>query len=652
MYSRVVKRWLTLLASSLLVAPAVAIPAATASEQSHNTSTKSPTLVDVPADTGRHSEVIADSLASMPTSTAYVEVPKVPTSMSHDAVDKSRMHVKFVQSHPVRMRDGQLVTSARATWALEPIQQLLASDAVAKVEPLYPEKEEELKEMAVTAQQNTGQGQADLNQWYLITFADGKGSDELLNQVRQAAVVETAFFAPSPVKPPIGDLTSKQVYLGPASGHGIDALYAHQIPGGTGKNVTVADVEFGWTTNHEDLSKLRGAVVTRGTPRESYANHGTAVMGQIVADNNGRGVTGIAYDAKAILSHATTNRGYDPGSAIVTAAANLKAGDVLVLEQQVTGCGGGFAPVESVPSAYDAIKAAVGKGIHVVEAAGNGAQNLDQSCYGGRNYPGGKGDSGAIIVGAGASSICGRPGGTPLRYSTYGSRVDLHGWGECVYTTGYGDLQGGPATQHYTKKFSGTSSATPIVAGAVAVISSIAKERGINITPAQMRKLLVDTGTPQKQGRNIGPMPNLRKAIDSLPAGNNPADPVRPDPVQPDPVRPEPTDPQPTPGCDGYQNTVNGSLTAGGIDLIPNKKWYETAKNGTHTACLAGPAQGVDFDLYLQRWDGNAWQFVASATEAAAQEKLSYTGQSGFYRLVAFSPFTGQGAYKVGYNQP
>ena len=91
----------------------------------------------------------------------------------------------------------------------------------------------------------------------------------------------------------------------------------------------------------------------------------------------------------------------------------------------------------------------------VVEAAGNGSQNLDDAVYGqlfNREYR----DSGAIMCGA--TTI----GGTPYDWSNNGSRVDLNGWGGSVGTCGYGDLQDDNEDVFYTRYFSGTSSASPI----------------------------------------------------------------------------------------------------------------------------------------------------------------------------------------------
>ncbi|MBO7942455.1 hypothetical protein JTP77_042125, partial [Streptomyces sp. S9] len=133
-------------------------------------------------------------------------------------------------------------------------------------------------------------------------------------------------------------------------------------------------------------------------------NHGTAVMGQLVADNNGIGVTGLVDGARAHVTNAmNTERGYDPANAILTAANALSAGDVILIEQQAAGpsaCNG-YVPVEWIASVHAAIVTATNKGIHVVQAGGNGNMNLDNTSCFGSPFPGGRADSGSIIVGAG-----------------------------------------------------------------------------------------------------------------------------------------------------------------------------------------------------------------------------------------------------------
>jgi hypothetical protein len=111
--------------------------------------------------------------------------------------------------------------------------------------------------------------------------------------------------------------------------------------------------------------------------------------------------------------------------------------------------------------------------------------------------------------------------------STFGSRVDLQGWGSGVVTTGYGDFYQSPDVPAnpdfwYTGAFSGTSSAAAIVAGAVVNLQGIAFDRsGIPLPPLQIRTLLIQTGSSQlgNIAESIGPRPNLRKAIAQLTHG-------------------------------------------------------------------------------------------------------------------------------------
>ncbi|WP_168168486.1 S8 family serine peptidase, partial [Kytococcus sp. HMSC28H12] len=67
-----------------------------------------------------------------------------------------------------------------------------------------------------------------------------------------------------------------------------------------------------------------------------------------------------------------------------------------------------------------------------------------------------------------------------------------------------------------------TSSASPIVTGAVALVSSIAQEKGVELDPAAMRTLLMETGTPQagNDSAHIGPLPNVVKAVEGLGSGS------------------------------------------------------------------------------------------------------------------------------------
>ena len=189
--------------------------------------------------------------------------------------------------------------------------------------------------------------------------------------------------------------------------------------------------------------------------------------------------------------------------------------------------GSAYVPVEWFKPTYDAIVTATGNGITVIEAAGNGNQNLDGPSFStgnGGHWPFlAQNDSGAIIVGAGAAFQIGSDiDRSRLAFSTYGSTVDLQGWGEQVLTTGFGNFYASEgANLFYTANFSGTSSASPIVAGAAALVQSKKKAfDGVPFTPAQVRQLLRDTGSPQQSGvfpssQNIGPRPNVLAAIEA-----------------------------------------------------------------------------------------------------------------------------------------
>src|SRR5260221_2184237 len=91
-----------------------------------------------------------------------------------------------------------------------------------------------------------------------------------------------------------------------------------------------------------------------------------------------------------------------------------------------------------------------------------------------------------------------------------------------VATLDYGDLQGCDATHRkYTNEFGGTSSASPIVAGAAILVESIYKtDKGCALSPKDLRTVLAATGSPQTDGphgstkQKIGPRPDLSRAID------------------------------------------------------------------------------------------------------------------------------------------
>jgi subtilase family protein len=394
---------------------------------------------------------------------------------------------------------------------------------------------------------------------YNRIVADDSQLDTIADALRNLESVDAAYVKPpsepptinkmqatAPPAPPQGtpDLSPRQDYFRVAPG-GIDAQYAWTQQGGKGAGVNIVDVEGAWRLTHEALlTNNRGLLSGAQSSDIVWRNHGTAVAGVFSATENMLGVTGICPDAKvgvvAIFGdHRTTSL------AIREAADKLSAGDILLIELHRAGPRNGYEQrddqngyiaVEWWPDDFDAIQYAVGRGVIVIEPAGNGAQDLDDALYetpkpgfppDWRNpFRRGNSDSGAILVGAGAPppNTHGNdhgPDRSRLDFSNYGSAVDVQGWGREVTTCGYGDLQAGINEDHwYTDQFSGTSSASPVVVGALGCVQGVRHAAELPLlTPATARALLRSTGSPQQDApgrprtQRIGNRPDLRQML-------------------------------------------------------------------------------------------------------------------------------------------
>lgn len=358
---------------------------------------------------------------------------------------------------------------------------------------------------------------------------------KIARELNQKSAVWKAFVAPRPTPAAVLDGSAAgsrnfepaQGYLH-ATPNGIGAIEIWGLAGAKGKGITICDIEGNWNRRHEDLPPgipLLGGTVINDL---GWRNHGTAVLGQMISEPGQKGTVGISHQAKGAVQSAVINGVFNTAGAITNAADNLKAGDAILIELQAVGPNGKYVAMQYWGDIFSAIVAATAKGITVVEAAGNGNENFDLAIFNGTGL---QKDSGAIVVGAGipptnhfdtdnAYQAIGVPR-SRIWFSNYGKIVNVQAWGWHVTTLGYGDAQGGGSENRwYTLRFSGTSSASPIVTGAVACLQGRAKAKnGSPMTPAKVRKILVATGTPQQGGpgvpltQNIGPQPNLPKAM-------------------------------------------------------------------------------------------------------------------------------------------
>jgi uncharacterized repeat protein (TIGR01451 family) len=473
----------------------------------------------------------------------YVPQKPMYTSPMPDHFSETEAHLKFVQGSMVRLTNDHLLPFVfDSSYAPTPAQQeeladinaLLAGVPGLHVSRLFANRSvAEYDRERARQERASGKEIGDKNLYYLLTYPDDTDVAGLLNALNAFDIVEIAYadtrvldfedLEPTNHSP---DHRWRQGYREAAPG-GINADAAYFVAGGRGQNVQAIDIERFFNAGHEDLPVV--SVFPNGDPDAEWPgdafDHGTAVMGQLFAQDNGFGVLGIIdLGAPGFVSTA----GGRP-QAIDLAHSNSNAGDVVLLELQRAGPNGGCAsqnnqtgcaPEEWLQASYDAVVAAVADGIIIVAAAGNGFQDLDSDPY--QEWRD-RGDSGAIIVGAGAAPGCTNPARSRRDFSNFGARVNLQGWGECVATTGYGTLAGNTGlNDRYTGGFGGTSSASPIVAGAAGVVSSVRQQQGLGTPTSQfVRTLLRNTGTPQvlpaedpaALAGNIGPLPNLAAAL-------------------------------------------------------------------------------------------------------------------------------------------
>jgi hypothetical protein len=353
-------------------------------------------------------------------------------------------------------------------------------------------------------------------------------AQEIVNSFGAIDEVDIAyreFEATDPAVSPSDDPFNASQNYQDAAPVGIDARWAWTQLNSEGAGVGFVDLEQGWFLNHEDFAS-KSPTLLYGDNRDGIGgyvgNHGTAVLGEVAADDNTVGVMGIAPSVSSVnvTSHWDTpsNSSGHVADAIVGALPTLQVGDVLLLEIQKS-----YLPTETDVADFDAIRLAVALGIVVVEAAGNGSTDLDSYTDGSGNFVLNRGsldftESGAIIVGAAASSLP----HDRKSFSNFGSRVDCYAWGENVTTAGYGDLDngGGDNNKSYTSIFNGTSSASPIISGAALILQGLYNAvTGNRMSSSRMRDLLSNpaTGTPQGGGvaGNIGVMPDLRSIIET-----------------------------------------------------------------------------------------------------------------------------------------
>ncbi len=234
-----------------------------------------------------------------------------------------------------------------------------------------------------------------------------------------------------------------------------------------GKNpITVAVIDTGIDRKHPDLKNtlLPGYNTVDPLSQPVVDSHGTHVAGIIAANkDNGIGGYGIAPNAKVLP--------IDVFDGMYASDYSIAQGILYAVEHGAKvinmSLGGAFPS----PLIEEAVNKAIEKGVVIVAAAGNdGADYV--------NYPAAY--EGVISVGAVDKNA------KLTYYSTYGASVDIVAPGDKVYSTVYDYSKHSSFT-----KMSGTSMASPVVAGAAALLLS----KYPHLTPTQVEYILEQTAT-------------------------------------------------------------------------------------------------------------------------------------------------------------
>ena len=212
-----------------------------------------------------------------------------------------------------------------------------------------------------------------------------------------------------------------------------------------GTGVRVAVLDTGIDTNHPDLqAAIADTRDFTGDGIEDANGHGTHCAGIIGARLNGVGFVGAAPKCKLLIGKVLGNNGSGSFQGIAEGVDWAVEQGAHIISMSLGG-------PSSSPLLYRSIAMALAKGVHVICAAGNSGNMFSNSI----GFPGRYG--GVITVASHDRN------GNPSGFSSHGGELDFMAPGSDIWSTykngGYQEL-------------SGTSMATPFVAGISALIVS------------------------------------------------------------------------------------------------------------------------------------------------------------------------------------
>ena len=277
---------------------------------------------------------------------------------------------------------------------------------------------------------------------------------------------------------PLPGATNEQWDLKPGSG--ISASDAWPLS--TGEGVVVADIDVGVQLDHPDLAGqlLPGYDfwARDGDPSSDSNNaHGTNVAGVLAAaTNNGAGIAGVAPGSRILPVRTMDN--------ILHQSSRLAEGIVWSADSGARVMSMSLGAESYSPGLRRAVAYAARRGAVMVAATGNEFHfhhnfpaTFDEVIAVGGLNP----DTANLAAAEDDLALVGTDFTVRAAYSDYGPHIDVVAPTQ-VPTTQIG---GG-----YTFNWSGTSAATPHVAGVAALVLGRAAKVGLSLTPGEVRQLI------------------------------------------------------------------------------------------------------------------------------------------------------------------
>jgi hypothetical protein len=276
----------------------------------------------------------------------------------------------------------------------------------------------------------------------------------------------------------------------------------------------IAVIDSGLDLDHDEFTSrvISGPDYYDGNTPEDIDGHGTKVTGMAAAmGNNNFKMAGMDWHTKILVIRVCSD-GKGSTSALANAVTYVCENYASAYDAIIINTSSGVELDENISAdraLINKLKSAAAtcasKGnVLWVAAAGN---NNKDAAY---TYPAAlsQNSSYRVISIGGHNQSGGRWSGTyddTFWASNYGSSVDLCAAANNIYTT---SLMDGAATDQW-----GTSLATPLIAGAAALLKSFFSSQSISLPPATIKEILISGGDTLSTDQSIGKKLNLKGAI-------------------------------------------------------------------------------------------------------------------------------------------